>query len=405
MSKNSDDTFQDSLNEKQYLQQLEKETRRKKLQSARKVLKRNRQPKQVRRKNWLADNGADWDELDYEQSERVMPLGEGERRRAMERIADRTAPVGTASTELSEPDVTGHRGLVLAVSQGLCRVQVGERLLLCSLRGTLSAGETGYTNIVAVGDEVLVREDGATGGVVEAVLPRRSVLARPDGQRSHLQQVIVANADQLLIVASWRQPAIWLELVDRYLIAAERYHLPAKICVNKIDLVEDEAEIQATLQPYRSLGYEVIQTSALTGQGIHQLRACLHQQITVLAGLSGVGKSSLLAASQPGLDLKVGPVSQFSGEGQHTTTQASLIRLNPHTAVVDTPGIREFGLSGLARPELARFYPELAAVATQCRFDNCAHLHEPDCAVKRAVQQGRISTVRYHNYQKIYATL
>jgi len=221
---------------------------------------------------------------------------------------------------------------------------------------------------------------------------------------SHLQQVIVANADQLLIVASWREPAVWLELIDRYLIAAERHNLSPVICVNKVDLAKDEAICRAELRPYVDLGYRVLFTSALTGAGVDELRDLLCDKTTVLAGLSGVGKSSLLTAVQPGLKLLTGNVSD-SGQGRHTTTQVTLLKLSLGGFVVDTPGIREFGVSGLEKSELARFYPEIAAMAGECRFGNCSHIAEPDCAVRAAVRQGRVSAARYHNYQKIYVTL
>jgi ribosome biogenesis GTPase len=237
------------------------------------------------------------------------------------------------------------------------------------------------------------------------VLPRRSVLARPDVFYDHLQQVIAANVNQLLIVASWRDPVIWLELIDRYLIAAERHGLMPILCVNKIDLAEDVAICRATLQPYLDLRYQVIFTCALTSEGVDELREVLRGQTTVLAGLSGVGKSSLLLAVQPGLQLCIGEVSEYSGQGRHTTAQVVLHRLEMGGFVVDTPGIREFGLNGLRQGELARFYPEMAAVAGGCRFDDCAHIHEPGCAVKAAVQQGHVSANRYHSYKKIYHTL
>jgi ribosome biogenesis GTPase len=302
-------------------------------------------------------------------------------------------------------EAQGRRGVVVEVSSGLCRVELGGRSLACSLRGSLSAGEAGYTNVVAVGDEVIVAENGARQGVLEAVLPRRSVLARPDVAYGHRQQVIAANLDQLLVVASWREPPIWLELIDRYLIAAERYHLQPLICVNKVDLAEGVGEPQEVLRPYRELDYRVIFTSALTGEGLDKLRGALAGKTTVLAGLSGVGKSSLLSAIQPGLNLRTGEVSEQSREGRHTTTQVMMHRLELGGFVVDTPGIREFGLSGLHRPDLAQFYPEISTAAQGCRFADCAHIDEPGCAVQMAVTGGRISGARYHSYAKIYQSL
>jgi ribosome biogenesis GTPase len=230
-------------------------------------------------------------------------------------------------------------------------------------------------------------------------------LARPDVFYDHLQQVIAANVDQLMIVSSWREPTLWLELVDRYLITAQRNQLPALICLNKVDLAQDGTDCRTALEPYRKLGYPLILTSARTGQGLDELRALLHNRTTVLAGLSGVGKSSLLTALEPRLQVKVGQVSQSSGEGRHTTSQASLIRLGSAGAIVDTPGIREFGLAGLQRRALEQFFPEIAALSNSCRFKNCAHLTEPDCVVRQAVVSGGLAASRYHSYQKIYETL
>jgi ribosome biogenesis GTPase len=379
------------------------------LRLARKEIKHNRKPKGGRRREDTSGKLYDLealDELELPQIERVMPRGERERRRrvaatALSRLEqENNAPDGAAPAE----ETSGLSGLVVEVSSSLCRVVVDGQDLLCGLRGSLSAQETGFTNIVAVGDRVIVSPDGAGRGSVEAVLPRRSVLARPDVFARHLQQVIVANADQVLIVASWRKPAMWLELIDRYLIAAERHNLSPVICVNKVDLADSMMICRETLAPYIGLGQRVIFSSALTGEGVDKLRDLLRGQTTVLAGLSGVGKSSLLAAIQPGLNLRTGRVSDF-GEGRHTTTQVTMLKLDMGGYVVDTPGIREFGVSGLQKSDLARFYPEIADAAGKCRFGNCLHIAEPDCAVRAAVREGRVSEARYHNYTKICADL
>jgi ribosome biogenesis GTPase len=394
--------------------QWEHHTANKAMRQVRKQIKHNRQPKQARQKNWLPANWDDPDafyDLDVSPVERVMPRGERERRQtvlsaALQALKEEIDEDGDdAEDSWQVEDAPASRGVVVEVSSSLCRVDLDGRGLVCALRGSLSAGETGYTNVVAVGDDVLVSANGSDQGVVERVLPRRSVLARPDVFHSHLAQVIVANADQLLIVAAWRDPVLWPELIDRYLITARRNNLTPVICVNKVDLAESVAACRAKLQPYLDLGYRVVFASALNGQGIGELRKTLRGQTTVLAGMSGVGKSSLLTAAQPGLQLRVSEVSEDSGEGRHTTTQVTMLKLDMGGFVVDTPGIREFGLSGLRRDELAGFYPEITAAAAGCRFGDCSHIHEPGCAVKLAMQQGRLSAMRYHSYQKIYHTL
>ncbi|HOR00149.1 MAG TPA: ribosome small subunit-dependent GTPase A [Anaerolineae bacterium] len=374
--------------------------------AAPKPIKANRNPDRVRRKDWLRTDRSSFEALDdIELTERVMPRGEREWRQALRSTLAQTGE-GMAAAPAAPAQEAMARGVVVEVATGLCRVRLDGRSLLCSLRGGLSAEDTGATNIVAVGDDVLVGEDGAGRGVVEAVLPRRSALARPDVGRAHRQQVVVANVDQLLIVASWREPALWYELLDRYLIAAARSSLAPVICLNKVDLAGAAAECHAALAPYAVLGYRIVLASALSGEGIEELRDLLRGRMTALAGLSGVGKSSLLAAVQPGLTLRTGVVSGRRHEGRHTTTQVTLHALEGGGYVADTPGIREFGLAGLRRGELARYYPEIAAVAHQCRFAGCLHEgRQPGCAVPDAVRSGRVAAVRYQSYRKIAATL
>jgi ribosome biogenesis GTPase len=388
------------------------------MRKVRQQLKNNRKPKRPRQRDWLPDILDDEEalyELDYEDSEPMMPPGEQERRRTVQQAALAVLlDEGAQGDYLLEPMETGgQNGLVVQVSTGLCRVAFDGKELLCSLRGSLSARDTGFSNVIAVGDRVIVSEDGAGKGVVEEILPRRGVLARPDtfvdgGYRvrdRHLQQVIVANVDQLLVVASWREPPIWPELIDRYLVTAERNGLQAIVCLNKVDLVEDEAECRATLQPYLDAGYRVLYSSATSGAGVDELKTVLRDRTTVLTGMSGVGKSSLLNAVQPGLELHTQEISEYHQQGRHTTTHVSLMELEAGGYVVDTPGIREFGLAGVRRAELQRFYPEIADLQGACRFADCSHTHEPSCAVKAAVEAGRLSAARYKSFRAIYEDL
>ena len=388
--------------EERYLQGIERD---KQLRQVRKEIKHNRKPRSARSREW---SRTDPEGMDAPACERVMPVGEREGRRGrlvaalakLEREGDSASSPGS----LVAAGDAAQRGVVTEVSSGLCRVAVAGRTLVCALRGALRAEETGYTHVIAVGDIVRISTGDGAQGVVEEVLPRRSALSRPDVFLEHLEQVLVANVDQLLVVTSWRDPPLWFELVDRYLIAAQRSHLTVLIVVNKVDLA-DRQECLAALQPYQAMGYRVLFTSAVTGEGVGELRDVLRDQSTVLAGLSGVGKSSLVAAVEPGLQLRVGDVSEQGGQGRHTTTQVRMWPLAMGGFVVDTPGIREFGLVGLARQDLARYYPDMSAVAPQCQFADCSHRHEPGCAILAALRDGAISHSRYHSYVKIYESL
>lgn len=375
------------------------------LYGAHRHVKPNRKAKRPRQKDWETN----WDESNIPRSERVMRLGENERRamvKAQALATLETVDEDSVEAVWEQATASGKTGMVVEISSSLCRVTVNGHVLLCSLRGSLGAEDSGYTNLVAVGDRVTITEFSGSRGVIESVLPRLSALARPDPFYSHQKQIIVANADQLLVVSSWLEPPLWHELIDRYLIGAERNRLTPVLCVNKVDLAEDRDEVQRSVRPYVALGYRVLFASALTGEGIAELRAVMQGKTSVLAGLSGVGKSTLLTAIHPELNLRTGAVSTYwGGQGQHTTTQVNLFALGDDGFVVDTPGIREFAIAGLLPAELLRFYPEIAEVAAQCRFDNCTHTHEPGCAVKAALRQGRLSITRYHNYRRILETL
>ncbi len=375
-----------------------KDRRRRELQKAGRATKRNREPRPPRRNDWmdLVDQGEDaWSE--YVTDQRIMPRDE----RARQQAAVEHLP-GDNGPGQPPPDVK--TGLVVEVSTGLCRVALNGQVRLCHLRGALTSEDTRFSGVVAVGDRVIISEDDSTGGAaVEEVLPRRTLIARPDPSNPNLQQILVANVDQLLIVAAWREPHIWPELIDRYLIAAKRHGIAPLICINKVDLAESREAIDDKITPYRALGYRVLLTSAATGEGLDALRAALAGSVTVLAGLSGVGKSTLLTAIQPDFALRTGEVNHEEGQGRHTTTQAVMLPFGPDGHVIDTPGIREFGLAGLNRAELAAFYPEFDGQG--CRFSNCLHLHEPDCAVRDGVRAGRLSPMRYHAYRKILLTL
>ena len=212
---------------------------------------------------------------------------------------------------------------------------------------------------------------------------------------------MVTNVDQLLLVVSVAQPYLKIQLIDRFLASAEQGELPACICLNKIDLVDPES-LAPVVDLYRQLGYDVIMTSALTGEGIEILRQSLKERATVLSGQSGVGKSSLLNALQPGLELRVRSVAEDNQKGRHTTTTARLIRMDFGGWVVDTPGIRQFALWDVIPEELEAFFIEFPTYVENCKYPDCSHTHESHCAVKEAVENGHISPSRYESYWSIF---
>ncbi|MBL8889562.1 MAG: ribosome small subunit-dependent GTPase A [Planctomycetaceae bacterium] len=273
------------------------------------------------------------------------------------------------------------------------------RNLTCATRGLLKTIGTDLRHVVVAGDFVMVKITGPEQGVIQRVEPRRGCISRTSRNRQHL---IAANIQQCLIVTSCAEPGIKPNLIDRFLVTAEKSGVKPLIVLNKIDLV-DAAELQPTIGNFAQLGYPVLAISATNGWGIDLLRRCLQNRRTVVVGQSGVGKSSLLNAVEPGLALRVSEVSQENQKGRHTTTTAQLIPLLAGGYVLDTPGIRQFQMWDLVPAEASQWFREFRPWADRCRFPNCSHTHEQDCAVKSAVADGRISLRRYDSYCQIFA--
>ena len=380
--------------------------KRKRLQQARRKEKSRQKRKRTRQKDWTKLNEENWEDGECIQDQRIMPRGETQRRKNTERNVFGT-PSDPAAKEKALPALSaGQRtGVVTEVSAGGCRVQVDTADLICELRGSLRTVESSYSKPIAPGDKVIISRQDDIRGVVEAVLPRRNALIRQDVGQRPLKHILAANLDQVVIVASWRQPHFWPELTDRYLIAAERNQLAPLLCVNKIDLLTRQGKLDRALAPYRQIGVPILLTSAEDGRGIDDLRRTLAGKTTALAGLSGVGKSSLLNAAYPRLRLPTGAVGKRTLQGRHTTTQANLIPVDETSSVIDTPGIRQFGLVGLRKDELIDFYPDLSKWAQFCTFTDCSHHDEPACAVITAVANGEAAKNRLQSYQKILAQL
>ena len=370
--------------------------------------KMNNEPDRGRRKNWLPeefDSFDEFDEVDSARYERLLSRKERARRRtaAPAALAELKEEEERFEELVKEPALAEQQGTVVEVRSNGYRVQWGVQSLLCEASGSLQMPAASSESLVAIGDEVRLTTHDPGQATIEAILPRRSLVVWPGIASNFYRQLAIANAHQVLIVVSWREPEIQFDLLDRYLITAAQNNLTPAICVNKIDLVGDLATCQAVLKPYRDLGYPLILTSARTGDGLDEMRKALRGKTTILVGPAHAGKSTLLEAIQP-------ETRQLGeGEGNHHQPQSLppvyLQLLEMGGSVVDIAANGNLVLRGLRQKDLAHYYPEMAAIVHKCRFEDCSHTHEPGCAVKTAVQQNRISNRRYHNYKKIYATL
>jgi len=273
---------------------------------------------------------------------------------------------------------------------------------LCEVRGRLMQ-DRGRDTLVAVGDYVWVVPVGNERGQIERVEERDHVLSRQHpGVSTPAEDVILANPDQLLVVFSIVEPEPHLRMLDRFLVIAEANELPAVICINKVDLAS-AADAEALFGLYTRIGYPVIYASAITGEGISELHAVLSDRVTVISGPSGVGKSSLLNAILPGLNVQIGDISEVLNKGKHTTRTAQLYALpfGTDTFVADTPGIRELGLYEIDGQSLGFYFREFVPYLHDCRYQNCTHDHEPECAVRKAVEDGLIANERYVSYLRL----
>lgn len=261
------------------------------------------------------------------------------------------------------------------------------------------------TNPVAVGDHVLydIEDEAANTIIIRDIAPRKNYIVRVSPHNRNQKHIIAANLDAALVMATIAAPRTSNGFIDRFLITAEAYHIPAIIVINKTDLLEEEHQTQLAqwTQQYEGAGYEVYPVSALDPATITALKERLRSRTTLFSGHSGVGKSTLINQLMPQLGLRTNAVSDWSGKGQHTTTFAEMFDLPDGGRIIDTPGVKEFGLINLEREELSHYFPEMRAVLNDCRFNNCLHLNEPGCAVKAAVAEGRITQERYASYQAI----
>ncbi|MCU1350426.1 MAG: rsgA [Acidobacteria bacterium] len=311
---------------------------------------------------------------------------------------------GEAADDAGSPAAADTRdaAIVISVASGRCRVFHRDAELDVVVPSEIAVRQK---SALAVGDRVTLTSDGGVHRIDE-ILPRHSILARPDPHRRQVQRLIAANVDVVIHVVSVKAPPLRPRLIDRFLIAIQRGGSRPVICVNKIDLLapeERDAELRK-LDVYRDLGVPVVGCSTRTGEGLAELRGLVLGKLSALVGHSGVGKSSILNALDERLTLATNTLHR-RGTGRHTTSASTLYDCGADTYLIDTPGIREFGLWDLDRDSLRDYFPELEEPAESCRFTDCTHVHEPDCEVKRRVEEGTLNRARYETYLRLYEDL
>ena len=275
----------------------------------------------------------------------------------------------------------------------------------CRIKGIFRTKGIKTTNPIAVGDHVdfeLEPEQGT--GVITKLHPRKNYIIRKSVNLSKQAQIIAANLDQALLIVTLASPRTSLGFIDRFLVTAEAYDIPASLVFNKLDLFSDEGlEILAAYQAiYERIGYPCYEVSSLKGTNIDRVSAIIKGKVTLFSGHSGVGKSSLINALVPDLKLRTTEISGWHDKGVHTTTFAEMFELPQGGYIIDTPGIRELGVIDIEKNELSHFFPEMRALLNQCRFNSCRHINEPGCAVIKAVEEGDIELSRYESYLSIY---
>jgi ribosome biogenesis GTPase len=274
----------------------------------------------------------------------------------------------------------------------------------CKIKGNFRIKGIRTTNPVAVGDHVELGERAADGtAFIVAITPRRNYIIRRASNLSKESHIIAANLDQALLVVTLAHPTTSTTFIDRFLATAQAYSVEAIIAINKTDLLDEEDHelLEAVVYLYESIGYKTVAISAETGDGIDGLKAMLKDKVTLFAGNSGVGKSTLINRLIPGLDLRTGEISTVHDTGMHTTTFSELFYLPEGGSIIDTPGVRGFGTVDFKREEIDHYFPELFALSKDCRFGNCTHTHEPGCAVRAALERNEVAESRYTSYLSI----
>jgi ribosome biogenesis GTPase / thiamine phosphate phosphatase len=296
------------------------------------------------------------------------------------------------------------KGLVVKSTGSWFTVKTEDgNIINCKIKGKIRIQDLKSTNPVAVGDHVEIEIVDSQTGVIFNILERKNYLVRKASNLSKQSHVIAANLDKALLVVTLIFPETSLEFIDRFLASSEAYRIPVTIVLNKTDLYSESLAglISELHQMYEPIGYKVIETSVPLKKNLEELKEILINNVSVLAGNSGVGKSTLINSIFPGLQLKTGEISDYHMKGKHTTTFAEMVELPEGGYIIDTPGIKGFGMVHMEKEEIYHFFPEIFKYSSSCQYYNCLHMDEPNCAVKKAVEDGNIFNSRYYSYQSI----
>ncbi len=294
-------------------------------------------------------------------------------------------------------------GLVMRSTGSWYDVRSNEGTIMqCRLKGKFKIKGFKVTNPIAVGDRVVyeLEDEVRNAGIISDILPRDNYIIRQSVHKTAHGHLLATNLDQAVLIATLDFPRTSLGFIDRFLVAAESFRIPTVLVFNKLDLLNEEqiAYQHELTDLYESLNYKCIFTSAVDGTGVDDFFNILKGKVSLISGHSGVGKSTLVNAIAPDLDLRTSQVSTFANKGVHTTTFAEMFEIAPETFIIDSPGIKELGLADMQKEEIGHYFPEILAIMSQCRFHNCMHLDEPNCAVKEAVMEERIAQSRYFSY-------
>jgi len=295
-------------------------------------------------------------------------------------------------------------GIVIKSTGSWYTVKDGNKQIDCKIKGSFRQKDIRSTNPVVVGDHVTyIQGEGEKAGLISEIADRKNYIVRKASKLSKQTHIIAANIDQALLMITVAYPRTTLEFIDRFLVTAEAYHIPVILVFNKTDLYNslETEEMNAITAMYEKIGYRCLHVAALNRKNIKAVITAMTDKISVVAGNSGVGKSTLINSIKPGLQLKTENISDYHQSGKHTTAHTEMYELSFGGYIIDTPGIKGFGVIDFKKEEVGYFFPEIFKKSKDCQFYNCTHVHEPGCAVKKAVDEGNIFPSRYNSYLNI----